>query len=60
MSEQIDEVKELFPDIPIIEQSWGFQMMDRPCIPSAVVAKLDGKVRHIGAYCFEWVEAPDA
>lgn len=50
----IKDVKNEFPDIPIYEQTYGFQMMDRPCLPHVVEQRLHGKVKHVGCYCFEW------
>ena len=51
----IEDVKKIFPDIPIHETLHGFQMLDRPCIPDGVVRRLDNKVKHVGCYVFEWV-----
>ncbi len=54
----IDDVRNAFPDMnpaDIKETGKGFQMMDRPCLPSGVERILDNKCKHIEGYVFEWV-----
>ena len=51
---KIEDVKRVFPDVPIKERPDGFQMLDRPCLPKVVVRKLNNEVEHIGCYFFKW------
>ena len=50
----IEDVRRIFPDIEIRETTDGFQMLDRPFHPNAIIKLLDGKVEHLGGYLFRW------